>query len=89
MYELVCMLVLCGYSITSKYAYRTDVNWASEPLSQNEQLLQTYIAEETDDAYATAVIGKWHLSGNDADVNPEDLGIDYYAGLIRGLVQDR
>jgi len=43
--------------------------------------LQRYIAEETDGGYATALIGKWHLS-NSPTFNPESLGIDYYAGVL-------
>ncbi|MEZ4920337.1 MAG: sulfatase-like hydrolase/transferase [Saprospiraceae bacterium] len=53
-----------------------------------EQSIQHYLRENTNEAYATALVGKWHLSGNDASVNPESFGIDYYAGLIRGAVDD-
>ncbi len=74
--------------ITGKYGYRTNVKWASDVLDQSEQTLQKYIQEETDDKYATAIVGKWHLSGNDSSINPETFGIDYYAGIIRGTVND-
>lgn len=74
--------------ITGKYGYRTGVKWASDELSQSEKILQKYISEETDNAYSTAVVGKWHLSGENTEINPESLGLDYYAGLIRGAVQD-
>ncbi len=74
--------------ITGKYAYRTGVKWAGDELDQTEKILQKYINEETDNTYSTALIGKWHLSGNDSNVNPETLGIDYFAGLIRGSVQN-
>lgn len=33
-------------------------------------------------------MGKWHLSGQNGSANPELFGVDYYAGLIRGGVQD-
>ena len=33
-------------------------------------------------------MGKWHLSGNNSAINPETFGIDYYAGLVRGAVDD-
>lgn len=74
--------------ITGKYGYRTGVKWAGDELATTEQVLQDYINEQTNDAYATAIIGKWHLAGDMQNVNPEDLGIDYYTGLIRGGVQD-
>lgn len=74
--------------ITGKYGYRTNVKGAGDVLAQSEVSLQQYISENTNDAYASAVVGKWHLAGNDSSVNPEDFGIDYYAGLIRGAVDD-
>lgn len=73
--------------LTGKYGYRTGVKWASDELSQSEKSLQTYINENTNDKYATAIAGKWHLSGSRGNFNPEVFGIDYYAGLIRGQAQ--
>ena len=74
--------------ITGKYGYRTGVKTANDEMSSSEKILQQYINEQTDNAYATAIVGKWHLSGNITTVNPESFGLDYYAGLIRGGVQD-
>jgi arylsulfatase B len=74
--------------ITGKYGYRTGVKWANDELDPSEKTLQQYISEGTGNAYATAIVGKWHLSGESSTVNPESFGIDYYAGLIRGAVQD-
>lgn len=74
--------------LTGKYGYRTGVKWASDGLNQSEKILHKYIQEETNNAYSTAVIGKWHLSGSDLTVNPEIFGMDYYAGLIRGQAQN-
>ncbi|WP_149272998.1 sulfatase-like hydrolase/transferase [Pareuzebyella sediminis] len=74
--------------LTGKYGYRTNVKGAGDILAQSEISLQQYISENTNDAYSSAVVGKWHLAGNDSNVNPEDFGIDYYAGLIRGAVDD-
>lgn len=73
--------------ITGKYGYRTGVKWANDILDESELCLQRYINEQTNDAYATAIIGKWHLSGENTGVNPESFGIDHYAGLIRGAAQ--
>ena len=74
--------------ITGKYGYRTGVKWASDVLSNNETTLQKYINDNTNNAYATAIVGKWHLSGSTRSFNPETMGIDYYAGLITGAVND-
>jgi arylsulfatase A-like enzyme len=72
--------------ITGKYGYRTGVKAVGDNLSATEAVLQRYIAEESNQSYSTAIVGKWHL-GTDQVLNPEDFGIDYYVGLIRGSVQ--
>lgn len=74
--------------ITGKYGYHTDVKGVGDVLNASETVIQKYINDNTDTNYATAVVGKWHLSGNNAGFNPESFGIDYYAGLIRGAVDD-
>ncbi|MGD1840950.1 MAG: sulfatase-like hydrolase/transferase [Thermonemataceae bacterium] len=71
--------------ITGKYGYRTGVKWANDVLSNTEATLQCYINQNTGNQYATAIVGKWHLSG-DALVNPENFGINYYIGLLTGGV---
>jgi len=74
--------------ITGKYGYRTGVKWANDQLNSSETILQKYIKEQTNDSYSTAIIGKWHLSGNGINpLNPENFGMDHYAGLIGGGVQ--
>ena len=74
--------------ITGKYGYRTGVKGVGDVLNSSETVLQKYINNYTGNKYATAVVGKWHLSGNSTGFNPETFGIDYYAGLIRGVVDD-
>ena len=74
--------------ITGKYGYRTGVKGVGDVLNSSETVLQKYISENVPDTYTTAVIGKWHLSGNNANFNPEIFGIDYYAGVIRGAVDN-
>ncbi|WP_033960478.1 sulfatase-like hydrolase/transferase [Psychroserpens jangbogonensis] len=74
--------------LTGKYGYRTGVKWANDELNNSETILQKYIKQQTNDSYSTAVIGKWHLSGNGLNqMNPETFGMDYYAGLVGGGVQ--
>tara|TARA_R110002050_G_scaffold290260_1_gene443772 strand:+ start:99841 stop:101136 length:1296 start_codon:yes stop_codon:yes gene_type:complete len=74
--------------ITGKYGFRTGVKWAGDILPANEKVLQKYINDNTNNAYSTALIGKWHLSGNAPNPTPEKFGIDYYAGVASGAVTD-
>ncbi|MFT5886640.1 MAG: arylsulfatase B [Arcticibacterium sp.] len=74
--------------ITGKYGYRTGVKGAGDILDQSEITLQKHISDNTNNNYATALIGKWHLSGNGLGADPESFGIDYFAGLIRGVTDD-
>jgi len=74
--------------ITGKYGFRTGVKGVGDVLKTSEVSLQKYISNNTNNKYASALIGKWHLSGNNTSVNPESFGIDYYKGVIRGAVDD-
>lgn len=74
--------------LTGKYGYSTGVRSQGDEISANETSLQGYINQQTSNEYATAIVGKWHLSGNRFSLNPEDMGIDYYAGLYSGAVSD-
>ncbi|OEK04424.1 sulfatase-like hydrolase/transferase [Roseivirga misakiensis] len=74
--------------LTGKYGYSTGVKSPGDEISPNEISLQRYINEGTESSYATAIVGKWHLSGTNGNLNPEDMGIDYYAGLYSGAVTD-
>ena len=77
-----------GAIITGKYGYRTGVKEVGDVLKSSEIVIQKYINQNTSNKYATALIGKWHLSGTNNNFNPESFGIDYFAGLIRGSVND-
>ncbi|MFT7149749.1 MAG: arylsulfatase B [Nonlabens sp.] len=70
--------------LTGKYGFSTGVRSQGDEISSSETSLQSYINQSNE--YATAVVGKWHLSGNRFSLNPEDMGIDYYAGLYSGAV---
>ncbi|MFN8345533.1 MAG: sulfatase-like hydrolase/transferase [Spirosomataceae bacterium] len=74
--------------ITGKYGYRTGVKGVSDVLSSSETTLQKYINSNMANKYATAVVGKWHLAGDNNSFNPETMGIDYYSGFIRGAITD-
>ncbi|WP_299716062.1 sulfatase-like hydrolase/transferase [uncultured Tenacibaculum sp.] len=69
--------------LTGKHGFRTGVLKVDDELSTSETSLQQYLKSSTTD-YSSAVVGKWHLS-RDAS-HPNDLGVDYYAGLLNGAV---
>ena len=77
-----------GSIITGKYGFRTGLKWAGDQITTSEKILQKFIKEETNNKYVSAIVGKWHLSGNNQSTNPENFGLDYYAGILSGAVQD-
>jgi arylsulfatase A-like enzyme len=72
--------------ITGKYAVKTGVLEVGDQISTTETSLQKYIADNTNDTYETAIIGKWHLSNQVSD--PITMGIDYYAGILSGGISN-
>ncbi|TVZ55310.1 arylsulfatase A-like enzyme [Lutibacter sp. Hel_I_33_5] len=70
--------------LTGKYGIKTDVIEVGDEISTSETSIQKYIDTNTNDEYASAMIGKWHLSVDGADALT--MGIDYYAGIINGGV---
>tara|TARA_R110002073_G_scaffold8207_3_gene45782 strand:- start:63547 stop:64869 length:1323 start_codon:yes stop_codon:yes gene_type:complete len=71
--------------LTGKYGVKTGVLEVGDIISTAETSVQKYISDNTGNEYATAIVGKWHLSNNASD--PITMGIDYYAGLLNGGVQ--
>lgn len=67
--------------ITGKYGVKTGVIEVGNDISTSETSLQKHI-NSTSTFYATALIGKWHLSDNASD--PLAMGIDYFAGIQSG-----
>ena len=78
--------------LTGKYGFRTGVGGVQAPqtatLKSSELIIQKYINNKTSNAYATAVIGKWHVSGNTPLNAPEIFGVNYYSGFLSGAVSD-
>jgi len=76
--------------LTGKYAFRTGVGAVQSPqtaiLKSNETIIQKYITDKTTNGYATAVIGKWHVSGKSDLSAPENFGVQYYSGMLGGGV---
>ena len=72
--------------LTGKYGCRTGVLGVEQNnnINPNERILQRAFNEQSNGAYRTSIIGKWHVSaGNDFDL-PEAMGVDHYAGLFGG-----
>lgn len=72
--------------LTGKYGVNTNVIDVGDPISTAETSLQSYINSNTNNDYASAIIGKWHLSNSATD--PITMGIDYFAGIVNGGVGD-
>ena len=75
--------------LTGRYGYRTGVLDAetNSTIPITEKTLHSFITDQTNGAYATSIIGKWHLS-NQEPARPTQMGIGYYAGLLGGGVSD-
>lgn len=69
--------------LTGKQGIETGVIQVGDNISTSELSLQEQINSDGSN-YATAIIGKWHLSNNAQD--PITMGIDYFAGIINGGV---
>jgi len=71
--------------ITGKYGIRTGVLNVRDQLPPTEKSIQQYLAEKST-GYQSAIIGKWHLGRGNS--NPDNFGLDYYAGILSGGVRD-
>jgi arylsulfatase A-like enzyme len=78
--------------LTGKYAFRTGVGGVQTPqtatLQSTETVIQKYINNQTSNKYATALIGKWHISANGQLSAPENFGVGFYSGIFIGAVTD-
>lgn len=74
--------------LTGRYGIHTNVMQVDEVLPTTfETILQRVSKAPT--PYANAVIGKWHVSGNNAAANSPSLyGAQYYAGFLTGALSD-
>lgn len=93
-YDNVWSAPLCAPTrasiITGKYGIHNGVlNTSSSAgtLPPTQKTIQAYLDEQLGNAYAHALIGKWHLS-NKEENRPNEMGIDHFAGLIPGTLSD-
>jgi len=74
--------------MTGKYGVKNGVMEVGENLDLEHESIFNYLDRNTDDQYATAVIGKWHLS-NPTNINhPQEHGVDHFEGVIGGGIND-
>ena len=72
--------------ITGKYGFKTGVIEVNDQISTTEISLQKNIADNTNNAYATAIFGKWHISNNTNDALT--MGVNHFAGVKSGVIAD-
>ena len=74
--------------MSGKYGVKTGVMSVPDNLDLIYNSLFTRLNNLNGDAYAKAVIGKWHIS-NPANANhPMEHGVDHYEGVLSGSVGD-
>jgi len=74
--------------MSGKYGVKTGVTNTPGNLDASHTSIFNALSAQTGNAYADAVIGKWHIS-QPVDYNhPSQLGIDYYAGSFSSQVAD-
>lgn len=81
--------------MTGRYGFRTGVGTAvgmrsSGGLETAETSLFMHLDTHASEDYAHAVIGKWHLATNQhgGTDHPGLMGVDHYAGLLAGTLDD-
>jgi len=79
-----------GTLITGQHGINSGISYVPAVMDSNTQTLQRYLKSlPTSADYQTAVIGKWHLGGSNPELShPTDSGVDYYAGTIKGTLDD-
>jgi len=76
--------------ISGKYGIKTGVMRPPLILDPSQTSLFTKIKEQSTTDYSMAVIGKWHIGGNNsANYNhPANSGVPYYEGVFTAQVSD-
>ncbi|WP_397447448.1 sulfatase-like hydrolase/transferase [Polaribacter sp. R77954] len=76
--------------MSGKYGIKSGVMRPPLVLDTSHKSLFTKIKEQSKTNYSMAVIGKWHIGGNDPDnfTHPKDSGIPFYEGVFTAQVSD-
>ncbi len=77
-----------GTMLTGKFGVNTSVLNVDDPLSEDERTLHKHITDQTSGAYASTIVGKWHLWGKEKDPGQlKRLWISDYVGLLSWWVK--
>ena len=74
--------------MSAKYGIKTGVMRPPGNLDLEHESIFTYLKNNLSEDYATAVIGKWHISNPTNNLHPHEHGIDHYEGIINGVIDD-
>lgn len=74
--------------MSGQYGVKNGVLGVPGDLANNEQTVFKGLAAQTDNAYADALIGKWHLTRPLLAEDPPTFGPDTYDGFLTGGVAD-
>ena len=73
--------------LTGKYGVHTNVMAVDEVLVDTDTILNR--VQQGTNPYATAAIGKWHVSGANAAANsPSPFGVQHFVGFLTGALTD-
>ncbi|QDV09172.1 Arylsulfatase precursor [Planctomycetes bacterium Poly30] len=73
--------------LTGRHGFRTGVGGPLASTDAGLSLAETTLPEVLV-GYSSAALGKWHLSGNQGDLHPNDSGFGSFAGGLRGAIPD-
>ena len=74
--------------MSGKYGIKTGILSPPGNLDLEHSSIFTELADRTENRYADALIGKWHLSRPVNYMHPEEHGIDHYEGIFNSGVED-
>ena len=74
--------------ISGKYGIKSGVRNVPDNLDTTHESIFNYINNNVSESYAKAVIGKWHISNPQNSNHPKEHGVDYFEGIIAGIVDD-
>ncbi len=74
--------------ISGKYGIKTGVMSVPGNLDLSHTSVFNRLSTNTNDAYAKAVIGKWHINDTNDFSHPQQHGVDHYEGVFRGGVNN-
>ena len=74
--------------MSGKYGIKTGVMKPPGNLDLEHESIFNLLQSETNNAYSTAVIGKWHISQPVNVDHPYEHGADHYEGIIDGTIDD-